>query len=50
MPEGAVKAYSLKEIGEHNSKESLWLLIDNGVYDVSKFLDEVSLFYKTLLF
>lgn len=45
MPEGAVKMYTLKEIGEHNSKESLWLLINNGVYDVSKFLEEVSCNY-----
>lgn len=45
MPEGAVKTYTLKEIGEHNSKESLWLLINNGVYDVSKFLEEVSWHY-----
>ena len=27
----------LNEIFEHNTKESLWLLIDNKVYDVTNF-------------
>ena len=40
MPEGEIKKYTLKEIEEHSSKESLWLLIENGVYDVSKFMEE----------
>lgn len=40
MPEGELKTYSLKEIEEHNTKDSLWLLIENGVYDVTKFSDE----------
>lgn len=40
MTETEIKTYTMKEIEEHTSIESLWLLIDNGVYDVSKFLDE----------
>ncbi|XP_054720027.1 cytochrome b5-like [Uloborus diversus] len=40
MPSEEIKTYTLKEIAEHSSPDSLWLLIDNGVYDVSKFMDE----------
>lgn len=28
---------SLAEIFQHNTKESLWILIDNKVYDVTNF-------------
>ena len=33
-----LKQYSLLEVAEHNSKDDLWLVIDNKVYDVTKFL------------
>lgn len=42
MSEEAPKTYTSQEIAEHNNEESLWLLIENGVYDVSKFADEVN--------
>ena len=29
--------FELNDIFEHNTKESLWLLIDNKVYDVTDF-------------
>ena len=32
--------YTLEEIANHNTKESLWLIIDDLVYDVTKFLEE----------
>lgn len=40
-PEG-VKYYRLSEIEEQNSAKSTWIIIHNQVYDVTKFLEEVS--------
>lgn len=40
-PEG-VKYYRLSEIEEQNSAKSTWIIIQNQVYDVTKFLEEVS--------
>lgn len=40
-PEG-VKYYRLSEIEEQNSAKSTWVIIHNQVYDVTKFLEEVS--------
>lgn len=40
-PEG-VKYYRLSEIEEKNSAKSTWIIIHNQVYDVTKFLEEVS--------
>ena len=34
------KSYTLKEVGEHKDGDSMWLVVDNGVYDISNFLDE----------
>ncbi|KAI1815078.1 cytochrome b5-like heme/steroid binding domain-containing protein [Poronia punctata] len=34
------KKYSVKEVGGHNSKDSLWLVIDGEVFDVTGFVDE----------
>jgi len=36
----AVKKYSLKEIAEHNSAKSTWIVIHDLIYDVTPFLDE----------
>lgn len=38
-----VKTYSLEEIAKHNSNQSSWIVIHNNIYDVTKFLNEVSL-------
>jgi len=40
MTETSVKKYGLKEIETHNQKESAWIVIHDGVYDVTKFLEE----------
>ncbi|KAE9980613.1 hypothetical protein BLS_008556 [Venturia inaequalis] len=35
------KQLSTKEVAEHKSvEEGLWIIIDNEVYDVTKFIDE----------
>jgi len=40
MTQDNVKKYGLKEIEEHNHKNSPWIVIHDGVYDVSKYLEE----------
>ncbi|XP_048884634.1 cytochrome b5 [Brienomyrus brachyistius] len=35
-----VKYYRLSEVEEHKSPQNCWILINNKVYDVSKFLEE----------
>ncbi|CAI2355723.1 unnamed protein product [Caenorhabditis sp. 36 PRJEB53466] len=35
-----LKQLSLKEISDHNTNKSAWIVIGNKVYDVTKFLDE----------
>ena len=37
----AVKYYRLSEIEEQNTFKSTWIIINNNVYDVTKFLEEV---------
>ena len=37
MPE-----YSLEDVAKHNEKSSCWLVIHEGIYDVTKFMEEVS--------
>lgn len=39
------KYYRLSEVEERNSFKSTWIIINNKVYDVTKFLEEVS--FKT---
>lgn len=34
--------YTWEEIAKHNSLESLWLVVDDSVYDITKFAEEVS--------
>lgn len=36
------------EVKEHNNSRSAWVIIDDNVYDVTKFLDEVYTFYQNL--
>lgn len=43
-----VKYYRLSEVEERNSFKSTWIIINNKVYDVTKFLEEVSFKTKTL--
>ncbi|MCP9263030.1 Cytochrome b5 [Dirofilaria immitis] len=35
-----LKEYTVAEVAEHNNVSSTWLIIDNNVYDVTKFLEE----------
>lgn len=35
-----IKKYSFNEIAEHNSCKTAWVVIKNGIYDVTKFLEE----------
>lgn len=37
-----MKEYTLAEVATHNSRESLFIVIKDEVYEVSKFLAEVS--------
>ena len=39
--EEQTKMFSLEEVAKHNEKKSVWLLIHDSVYDVTKFLEEV---------
>ena len=38
----AVKYYTLEEIQKHNDSKSTWLILHYKVYDLTKFLEEVS--------
>ncbi|GBN86441.1 Cytochrome b5 [Araneus ventricosus] len=40
MPEENVKTYTFEEIAKHSASESAWIVIENEVYDVTKFLEE----------
>ncbi|KIJ56594.1 hypothetical protein M422DRAFT_57288 [Sphaerobolus stellatus SS14] len=33
-------SFTLKQVAEHNTKDSCWIIIDNKVYDVTQFLPE----------
>lgn len=35
---GVTKEYTMEEVGQHNSEESLWIVVDNRVYDLTKFV------------
>lgn len=37
-----VQELSFEEIKKHNDRNSTWLVINNDVYDVTEFLNEVS--------
>jgi cytochrome b involved in lipid metabolism len=39
----SVQLYSYEEIAKHNTKNDLYMVINKKVYDITKFLDEVSL-------
>lgn len=38
-----VNQYSLAEVKQHSTKTDLWVIIRDKVYDVTKFLEDVSL-------
>lgn len=43
-----MRKFSRLEVGEHNSNNSAWMVIGNKVYDVTKFLDEVLIWFLSL--
>ncbi len=42
--EDSLAVYTWEEIEKHNNSESLWMVIHNKVYDVTKFMEEVWLY------
>lgn len=34
--------YRLEEVQKHNNSQSTWIIVHNRIYDITKFLDEVS--------
>ncbi|CAO3632618.1 unnamed protein product [Cunninghamella echinulata] len=34
------KIYTHEEIAVHNTRDNLWMIIDNKVYDITPFIDE----------
>jgi len=40
MGGGDITTFKLDEVSKHNSTESTWIIIDDNVYDVTKFLME----------
>ena len=41
--------YSWEEVAKHNTSESLWLVVHDKVYDITEFMEEVSLGWLTSL-
>ena len=44
-----LKEYSINEIKRHNSEKSLWIVINNLVYDVTKFTKHPGTYDNLLL-
>lgn len=42
MPESNSKIIPLTDVATHNDKKSAWIVIHDKVYDVTKFLEEVT--------
>ncbi|CAO3585163.1 unnamed protein product [Absidia cylindrospora] len=34
------KLYTFEEVSQHKTREDLWMIIDNKVYDITAFVDE----------
>ena len=43
MPD--VPTFTFEEIAQHNEKKSTWIVINDFVYDVTPFLDEVHILF-----
>ena len=39
---------ALKEVEEHDTSDSLWIVIDNKIYDLTEFAAEVSMHMQSL--
>ncbi len=38
------KSITWEEVAKHKTAESLWIVVDNKVYDVTGFMEEVSVY------
>lgn len=38
------KTYTYEEVAKHNSRNDLWMVIHNKVFDITPFIDEVILY------
>mgnify|MGYP001792791411 CR=1 FL=1 len=47
--EASEELFSMTEVANHCDHNSCWVVIDNIVYDITKFLDEVMRFFALLL-
>jgi cytochrome b involved in lipid metabolism len=36
----SMKEYTMGEVSKHNTKDDIWLVIHNDVYDITDFIDE----------
>lgn len=41
--EASKKTFTFDEVKDHNKAGDCWLVIHDGIYDVTKFLDEVKM-------
>lgn len=37
------KEFTRAEVSQHKTPDNIWIIIGNSIYDVTKFLEEVSL-------
>ncbi len=47
--ESEEKTFSWEEVNEHNNSESLWLVVHDVVYDLTKFMEEVRVCYPACI-
>ena len=47
--ESEVKTFNWEEVKGHKDSKSSWIVIYDRVYDVTKFLEEVSIFYANVI-
>ena len=39
--EQATRKFAMEEVATHKTKESLWIVVDDRVFDITKFIHEV---------
>jgi cytochrome b involved in lipid metabolism len=38
----STQLYTFEQVAQHNSRRNLWIIIEEKVYDITKFQDEVN--------